>query len=99
MLFISQPVSQKQRACKDSAENQGITELGHRLCDRCIVSEDCECHRKKDDQAADIEKNRAAQEQECFCAVHFCNIHRGKAVFDENRQYAALLADLEQRAV
>ena len=58
MLFISQPVSQKQRACKDSAENQGITELGHRLCDRCIVSEDCECHRKKDDQAADIEKNR-----------------------------------------
>ena len=63
MLFISQPVSQKQRACKDSAENQGITELGHRLCDRCIVSEDCECHRKKDDQAADIEKNRAAQEQ------------------------------------
>ena len=90
MLFILQPVGQKYHACKDNTEHQGITELRHRLCNRRIRSEDCESYRKKDDQAADIVKNCIAQEQKCFCTVHFCNIYRNKAVFDENSFYLRL---------
>lgn len=98
-LTVTQPVRNQQRACEDNTEKQGITEPGHRLCNRRIGSEDCECHCKKYDQAAYIEKSRAAQEHECFCAEHFCDVHRDKVVFAENRQCASLLTHLEQRAV
>ena len=55
-LTVTQPVSRQQHACEYNAENQGIAEVTHRLCNRCVRSEDCECDRKKNDKDAYIEK-------------------------------------------